>query len=398
MGAWARAWGLSLAMATIAVFPCAAGANDAPAPRERVAAGLTPHDLVAQCVRQLGSDSFAVREQATSKLVELGMVARDALAEACNDSDAEVRARARDVLGLVQESDFRDRLEAFSADFDGSHKKTLPGWEQFSGSVGAGPRARQLFVEMQRAEPELLELLVAGGKPASEALETRCKSVVQQAIQTPPEGRMSLGTIASVLFVASAKTVNVDEQVNSQLVPWLISQPIFQKSAHSGESSPLLKQLLGVWVMKDSRSTAAAENLKYAVNFELKAESIELATRVLGDRQVTVTARPLALLMLGKFGGKQHMATIEKLLEDAASCGMVQAHNPSRQVEIQVRDVALAVLLHLTGQNLREYGYLAVQSNPITLFQVGTLVFSQPGNREAALKKWTRWRAEHPDS
>jgi len=64
-------------------------------------------------------------------------------------------------------------------------------------------------------------------------------------------------------------------------------------------------------------------------------------------------------------------------------------------VELQIRDVSLAVLLHLTGQNLREYGYTSAQPNPATLFQVASLTFLGPAQRDAAMKKWSRWRMEH---
>ena len=39
-----------------------------------------------------------------------------------------------------------------------------------------------------------------------------------------------------------------------------------------------------------------------------------------------------------------------------------------------------------------------VQEFAPTVFQVGTLGFSDDEARAAALTKWSAWRAEHPDS
>ena len=339
------------------------------APRGSGPASQAAAEQIAQCIRELGADSFAAREQAARQLIDLGIAAREALTQAAGDPDAEIRIRARAILATVFESDFRDRLEAFSADYNGLNKKTLPGWERFSSSFGTGSLARQMFVEMQRAEPELFEAFVKGGKPASEALEASCRGVIQQAIQNPPDGRVSLGTVASLLLVASAEDVSVDEQFGGQLFPWLIAQQAFQKGARESDRSAMLKKLLGMWVVKDVSPAAAVENLKFAATFELKAEGLSLASRLLADQRAAATVRPSAILMVGKFGGKEHLAMIEKLLDDTSNCGTVQATNPPRQLELQVRDVALAVALRMTGQNLREYGYLSAQPHPTTLFR-----------------------------
>ena len=196
---------MSVATLTVAMLLAGAAlANEGPRPQDSTAAGKQQQDQIAGWIRDLGSDSFAVRERATRELIEAGIASRDALTVAAADPDAEVRTRARAILATVFETDFRDRLEAFSADFDGSHRRTLPGWEAFSAHFGSGTLARQLFVDMQRAEPDLLESLVSGPKETSTALEARCRAIIQVATQSHSGGRVSLGTVASLLFVAGA--------------------------------------------------------------------------------------------------------------------------------------------------------------------------------------------------
>ena len=136
-------------------------------------------------------------------------------------------------------------------------------------------------------------------------------------------------------------------------------------------------------------------SLMFAANFELKQEGLSLAGRLLASDGTTVQIRQFALLTLGRFGGKDHMPTVEKFLTDTTNCGAYGAARPQRQLDVQIRDVALAVLLHITGQSARDYGAVAVQPSPQSYFQVPTLAFANGEARDAALKRWQEWRAEH---
>jgi hypothetical protein len=353
-------------------------------------------DHIAGLVRQLGSASFSQRERATRELLGLGIVTRDALLTAANDSDAEVRARARAILATVSDTDFHTRLGAFAADYDGSRKQSLPGWDRFATQVGSTQLARRLFVEMQRAEPELLEAYAKGGKPASDALDARCRALMQQLTQVSNgDAGVALGTLATLLLVGSAEDVTIDEQLAFQLYTWLIYRPAFQKSANSGTYSAMMRKLLGLWIVKDPSPSATPQNLMFAASFELKQEGLSLAGRLLASDGTTVQVRQFALLTMGRFGDKEHLGTVEKFLTDTTNCGAYGAARPQRQIDVQIRDVALAVLLHITGQAARDYGAVAVQPSPQSYFQVPTLAFANAEARDAALKHWHEWRSEH---
>jgi hypothetical protein len=413
MSALMRTIGFSLAMATLTLCAAAFAGSDTSAPSQSppaddgprtpadptvVPAGGATSDQIELLIRQLGDPSFAVRQRATRQLMELGVAARDALAQAADDADAEVRVRARSVLGAVADADFRARLEAFSSDYDGSRKRSLPGWEQFASQFGGGRVARQAFVEMQRAEPQLLEAFAKGNKAVNEAVQLRCQTLSQQAMQNPREALLPIGTIASMLLVGSSEGVVIDEQVGSQLFTWMLYQQAFQKNAASGPWAPMLKKLLGRWVIKDTNATATVQNLMFAASYELKPEALQLATRVLGNENNHSNVRQYAILIVGRFGGKEHLTLIDKLLHDTTSCGTFHMGNPPQQVDLQIRDIALAVAVHLSGQSLRDYNFLLAQPNPTTLFQVNTLVFQDPAKRDEALKKWAVWRSAHPES
>src|SRR5439155_24686324 len=61
-------------------------------------------DKIQALVRQLGDDSFDVREKASAGLVALGNGARPFLEKALGDPDLEVSRRAQDCLRLIIEN------------------------------------------------------------------------------------------------------------------------------------------------------------------------------------------------------------------------------------------------------------------------------------------------------
>jgi hypothetical protein len=357
------------------------------------AAGETASpEQIATLVHDLGSDQFAIREKASRELVDLGIVTRDALLRAATDADAEVRIRARAILSKVRESDFENRLEAFSADYDGSHHLTLPAWDQFSAQFGASRLSRQLFVEMQRAEPDLLESLAKGAKPASDALAERAQTI----FDGQRESLMTLGTLASLLFVGSTEGVTVDEQACANLFPYLV-HATYQRSGKLPIWPGVTKKLVARWITKDATPATLHTNLVFASQLEMKPEALSLATRVLTIPSET-NSRQVAILTVGRFGDRSHRVLLDKMLDDATVCAVVPIEQPPHQFELQIRDLALAIALLLTEQDLREYGFLSTQPFGASIVQIGTLAFADAAAREAALKKYAAWRAQHPDS
>jgi hypothetical protein len=364
-------------------------------PTDRAADQATAERIEA-LVRDLGSDQFGVRERASRDLVEMGIVTRAALERAVTSPDAEVRVRAREILTTVSETDFQERLEAFSADYDGRQHRTLPAWDQFSAQFGASRLARELFVEMQRAEPDLLAAMAAGPQPATEGLAKRA----QDMIDGTSEVNLGLGTVASFLFVATSEGVKVNEHGAIQLLPYVV-QLTYQRHNKSPLWSPLLKKLVGRWLVKDTTSATAFTNLLMASQLELKPESLTVAGRILSSDAMQPNARQVALMAIGRWGDRSHVGLIEKSLDDAARCelGGQPTQIPGKpQGEVQIRDLALAVLLHLTDQDPRDYGSSTSNAQVPLGFPLRTLSFPDDAARAVAHKKWAAWRAAHPDS
>lgn len=343
-------------------------------------------------VRRLGDDSFDVREAASHDLLRIGAPAKEALLEGLQSDDAEIRSRCRRLLGVVLDLDHEARIEAFALDTEGRHDHDLPGWDRYRRLVGNDRTARDLFVEMQRAEPHLLEAVEANPDDIEGFFSSRCEAIQQVLFKPDARARqpVAVGSIAALFFVASHPNLPMSDQI----VSWLHSfsyQPAFvhsmtPHSQNSGFVEPMRK-IVGAWVGRDC-SAVNYQNFLMALRYDLP-EALEPALATLRDKDNKPFVSFHALLIVGRFGSEEHVALLQPLLEDESVCGTYQVGG--RESFVQVRDLALAVALHLTSQDHRDYGFEGLRRSPRTLFVPTTVGFVSDEQRTAAIEKWHAW-------
>ena len=96
---------------------------------------------IRELVKQLGSDSFVSREQASELILRQGNQSIPALENGLTHPDYEVVRRSRILISLIRESEKKTKLQAFLEDVDGSKNTALPGWERFEKLVGKSTMA-----------------------------------------------------------------------------------------------------------------------------------------------------------------------------------------------------------------------------------------------------------------
>lgn len=348
----------------------------------------------AELVGQLGDDSFETRQRATLRLARLGLPAKAALLEGLKSDDAEVRMRCRRVLAIVLDLDLKSRIEAFAADRDGKQQHDLPGWERYQQLVGNSATTRELFVEMQRSESDLLEAQAAAPDQVGPLMQARCEQLQQRAFggNHAQRGQISLGSVAALFFVSTHPDVTVSDQMISYLHTFSYQQSV-QGAMRDAEQAVPIKKLIGAWIAKPSGSPNAYQNFMLALQFDLR-EGLAPALAMLRDGGAQPHIAQYALLLIGKFGSRADMTVVTPLLTDENLLGSLSINN--KEVRTELRDVALAVAVHVTGQDLGAYGFEHLQKNPQMVFQPMTAGFSTPAKREAAFKKWNEWLAAQP--
>jgi hypothetical protein len=353
-------------------------------------------DDPAALVEQLGDPSFRARQQAARQLEGLGLVAKEALLAGLHHRDAEVRRRCQQVLVVVLELDFQQRLDTFARDTEGTDSHGLAGWDRFREMAGGGAAARELFVAMHRAEPGLMETLAIGPQVASEALDGRCREIYEVQFNNPfarsqKQQEISLGTSAAALFVASDPNVVVTDTAINYVNNMTYQQPFAVEIG--GPKGEALKRLLGNWIVRTANSANAFQSLWLAMQHGLKEGLVPAEALVRGGGQPQFTL--YALLVIGRFGGREHLAIVEPLLDNATEIQATQLNG--EDYKTQIRDVALAVAVHLTGQDVKDYGFEQAQANPQHLFNPATLGFREKDDREGFIARYRDWAKEHAE-
>jgi hypothetical protein len=367
---------------------CVVVAQDGAANAPRVASP----DEVKLLIAKLGDRAFAVREAATTRLAEMDVSIRPALTEAIKSRDAEVRMRARRILVIVNQRYFETRLVAFVSDADGKQGVELPGWSRFQSLAGKGREARELFVEMQRAEPRILEATESKLENINELLADR----LQEGFQTPQfggsGGELSAASAAALVFVASDPKVQLRPE-SASLVGMLIYQPPFH-AALAGPRGEGVKTLLAAWVMRETDDTALLMQNVYLAKQHNLSVGRDLAKTVLGKGDLPPHAVAQAMSLLALSGKKEDAALLESFLGDETVIANFNRNDPGRH-SLKVCDFAMAMMIVLTGNKPDQFRDGPLRWNQGWNVDEQTLAFPTDEDRQAALKKWKAWWTEN---
>lgn len=184
--------GATLASAALA-GPESELAATGPADPGRLAARTLTIDEIQQTIEQLADNSYAVREQASNQLVELGLAALPAVQQATANSDAEVRTRAR---RIIREWAVRGQAWALLAQLKDASADVRA---QAAADLGdKGPASRE-------AVPALLELLRDPAEPVQAVAREALKR-----IQPMPALRMEIIDLQDPVTVGTQTAYRID--------------------------------------------------------------------------------------------------------------------------------------------------------------------------------------------
>jgi hypothetical protein len=347
-------------------------------------------DKAALLVRQLGNGSFQLREDASRSLLKLGRPAKQALLDGLKINDPEVRSRCERILVLVLEQDFKARLDGFIADKEGKYEHDLPAWGRYRKLVGGDASARELYVEMAQSQRQLLEDFESEPKAVGDKYGIEVQALFQKlwGPNVAQRKQISTGDVAAMLLIGADPEVTLNDQVRALTVN-LLYQPAFSQGIRTGPRVEPLKKLLGGWITQAS-GQSAVQMLNLAIQYNLK-DGLDLALRLIRDKEF---AGGMSIVAVGKLGTKEHLAVLEPLLSNETLVANVNFNNKPGTAE--VRDVALAMMVHLSGQPIKDFGFEFFRgaNNDQVFFAPAYLAFSDKAKREAALKKWQEFAAK----
>jgi HEAT repeat protein len=377
---------VAIGLVSVCLLPAIALAQEPPA-------AAPAAEQLARLIADLGSEEFTVRESASESLTRIGLPAFAALEAAATHPDREVRYRSQRILGLIREHDLKRRLEAFLAGKEQEGDYPLPGWTRFKKTYGDESQTRSLFVEIQRADAEMMRSLEDNPRAAADAVSQRV-SQLQDALRVGIQQQLTLGQVAACLFVAAEE----DVALPASSVTLLLSQCYQQsfRDAITGNRGELPKKMLAT-IIRRAEDTAAYQAMNVAYQYNMP-EGIVPALKILNKKAVVPSPyySQYALRTVARTGDPAHLPLVESLLTDKSPVTRMQQNQET--FEIQLRDGALATAILLTKQDLKDYFDIPANqqvSDPQQIFSNPRLIgFKTEADRQAVFKKWEAYKAK----
>jgi hypothetical protein len=374
-----------------------------------------------ELVKQLASEVFKEREQAQDELAKMGRLARPALTEALtSDPSPEIRTRALRLMPRAEAADLQAHIETFLADTEGKFEHDLPGWSLFRKEAvtkdeATAKGAREIYVEAIKT-PANLELLsyLYSPEAAGRAIADRRMTLFLQ--QNPGiYGRIpgqSLTprqpTLADVSVLLLAESVVDSKYIAKSNQFGYITAAQFLQSGQSMQAlnnpdgsaqSKAYRQLFVKWI--DTRVSPDDLNSVawMANNFRQIKETGTLLKRILTTDGVQPHAKAQAMIYLMQ-RGKEEAPAIRAMLKNDTNLnnGRIQIAKDVF-IDTQLRDIALALLLHSDGQDLKKFGFEfqpGFNMNQVAVNYWG-YGFKSDDDRKAALKKFEEYEATKKD-
>jgi len=365
-------------------------AEDPPSPKGANSGGSKAN--VERLIKQLGDPSFTVRENATQSLAELGILAQQGLKRALVNPDLEIRMRAHRVLLKSLQSEFAAKIAAFISDVDGKEEHDLPGWTQFRKAIGSDRNARILFAEMLRRESAILEAFDTG-KNLEPVLSQRLTELRpgNRIGQVNGPQKAHPATLATMLFVAAESKLATNTTLFSQFYS-LLNYSATKQAIQGSQHNDMIMKTLSQLVLKETSKTSHYYPIMLTLNYDMKTTGLTLGRRLLKSRPTSFSTTQYAAIAVARFGDQTDISLLAPYLTNVSVCHTWS--NPQIQpgvIKTQVRDVILALLIHMTKQDHKDYGFELLRTTPTTLFHTYTCGFTKEEKREAAQAKWKTW-------
>lgn len=197
-------------------------------------------------------------------------------------------------------------------------------------------------------------------------MEEDIRARVSEIMKGLGKGRFDPNQTRQLYYLA--QNLGMQKDINETLKP-VVAKAI-EKELASGKNKQSTSQLLSL-----------------AENMQLK-EALPLAVLVGSGKKFSGYERARALHLVGRFGTKENVKDLEKLVKDSTAVTTVSINGT--RITTQIRDVALATMIHLSGKSIIKYkfDYSARYNQEYLNTPFSYLGFGSDKARQEALKKW----------
>jgi hypothetical protein len=274
----------------------------------------------------------------------------------------------------------------------------MPDWDRFLRITGTAEKALPVYLEMLQAEEKLFADRMFFASDLSDYLEERSK-VLRAACDGQSEEDFPVASAAALMLIGSDENV-VLRRATSTNISESLQDARFGKLITDGYHAGILRAVTSEWLKRPG--IAIDRPLLISMEHRLPVGR-EIAIRTL-ERKVFNQSSAYSLLYLGLLQQTDALREVEKVMNDdtasrsiwplrgKAVSDLLSGREVKSTYSVQVRDVALAVAIHLRGRQPREFG-MQVSSSESQLFTLDSMGFNSDEDRNAA---FSQYRAAFP--
>lgn len=345
-------------------------------------------DLVAR----LGSPSYRDRETASRKLIEIGFAAKDAVLAGQKSPDTEISERCTQLYPVIWQADLERRIKRFLDAADGSIPDDLPGAARWVQIAGDGKTSRDLYAAMVRAHHEPLSQVELHPERLRDVYLEFIRGIHGHGVSAGPTGRVgpAESDVLLFLFLGAAGDVRPVRQpgISSSYYSQFLSATYLTGELAADPPNTPFRKLYAGWLAKERYSIAVRRGIDVAVQHQVH-ECASAILKIVADRGTLGSVRGTALSGFARIATKEDLPALAPLLEDEVQIAATTVNG--ERGTVQMRDVALAAAIHLTGQNPLDFGFERRPPANISTVSYSYYAFTSDEKRAAAHAKWKEW-------
>lgn len=331
---------------------------------------------VRRWIDDLRSDSFAVRETASEKLFQTGYVALEPLREARKKSqDAEQLERLSQIISTLAEQSLELRIKRFLR----GGESDLENWDEVETWFGDSPRVRELYIDLYREHPYVVECLDGTAQERSLALSMVRRRVLDRSTVNASGPRRT--DLIAMLLVMTQPDYNADTLYDRIVVSLLQVH-----SAYEFRSDPIFGDAFGRMVsqwMSESDLSLRVEVLHLALDWKMEV-ALPLALKSL-DQNPDPELICRCMQAIARQGQKKHAARLAEYLDDSTVVYRPQ-YLGGHGGDVQIGDVAAAAIARLFDMSVTEIGFARPAEHEVLgiFYEELSIPANKPGEKPVA--------------
>jgi hypothetical protein len=336
----------------------------------------------ANLVGQLDHQAFHARSSAATALVTAGSSSTGEVAAKLNEAlqqglqhpSLEVRIAVGEINREIEQIRLDRQLACLLNPRCETISLCLPGWDRFSKLAGDDMAARRLYwLTFARYPNQLRELEVGFCEQSTKRLASKI-----DPYRLPQED--AGGWTVLLLRDIEGPKIPVPN-LTSRLAMALGNSAMGPKTG--GEPyAGVLERLIDRWLRVHKDDCATRERLLIAMRYGCHDLAAELCEQIFSDASASPSTQVTALLSASTLGRSDIELQTRSRLDDGRTAHVWQLIAARKtKIRTQVRDVALALLLHHHGIDPRLAGFEELQADPLLLFRDHSLGFPDEATR-----------------